>query len=530
MKSRIRDNIIANEKIVHGGKIEAKKLYDIIEYIGINKQNIADMFQLNNLGKSKAARREGKVIVRLYNVFELQDIRKEIREKLQNEPKIDGETVKRIQNYYKLGDKEIRILFNISLYQLKKLKENEKYTIKNKNQKLIPKEIFEKYKYKAYLYTKDVKEIKNKYNYTIAQIAKIFDLTIETVRTLEKGITKRTRIYLYTREDKEIIIKESENIIKKQRATLEKLDEIIENQPYDKEIILEILGINQIQYKLLKEEKTKVVGVSNYEQKQKVQLCLLDIENLHGYGRREYQKSELENILTYYGLSLKEWIEYADKNRIIREMYEQSLVHNGKVQINQKVRMSNQFFEENLQEIQRWTKYIVINFCIAYRCFQEYDDYIQNIYEFLLTEGGGIVENMQHDKENCIKILCCKAKSRLFKQYAERPKDLGISIYCKGEEIGEDRNQNLIDNRFLPEELLEQKEEIEEIYRIIIRNIKANIDFAIENEKDFFRTLAFELQIEEDEMEDLRRKIQLIILQNNLVKQDKKGRIIKVSY
>src|SRR5699024_5279720 len=98
-------------------------------------------------------------------------------------------------------------------YQLKKLKENEKYTIKNKNQKLIPKEIFEKYKYKAYLYTKDVKEIKNKYNYTIAQIAKIFDLTIETVRTLEKGITKITRIYLYTREDKEIIIKESENII-----------------------------------------------------------------------------------------------------------------------------------------------------------------------------------------------------------------------------------------------------------------------------------------------------------------------------
>ena len=526
MKSRIRDNIIANEKMLHGEKIEAKKLYDIAEYIGINKQNIVDMFQLNSFGKSKIMKKEGKVIIKLYNIFELQEIREEIRKKLQGKKRINGEIVKKIQNYYRLGDKEIRILLNIASNQLKYLKENEKYTIKNKTERFKPKEIVEKYRYKSYLYLKDIEEIENMYNYTIVQIAKIFDLTIEVVRTLKTGITKRARIFLYTRKDKERIIEESENIIKKQKTTLEKLDRIMKKQPYDKEIILEILGISQIEYRFLKDGKVRTIRVSNYEQKQNVQMCLLDIENLHGYGRREYQKDELENILTFYKLNLKEWIEYADKNKMIREMYKESLIHNKKVQINRKIRMSNKFFEDNIQEIEKCTKYIVANFCATHRCFEEYEDYIQSVYEILLTEGGGIVENMQHNKENCIKILCRKAKSKLFKQYGARVKELKTLVHYEEE----DRNQNLIDNRFSPEELLEQREEIEEVYRIIIRNIKANIDFAIENEKDFFRTLAFELQIEESEMEDLRRKIQLIILQNNLVKQDKKGRIIKVGY
>lgn len=398
-----------------------------------------------------------------------------------------------------------------------------------KQKKIVPKELIDKYRYKAYLNANDIKIIENEYNYTIAEIAKIFNLTIETVKRLKSGTCKKVRVYLYTREDKEIIINASKDIIKKQRSTLENLDRIIENQPYDKEIILEILGISKVQYKFLKEKKTRVVKVSDYEQKQKVQLCFLDIENLHGYGRRSYTKEELENMLGFYQLNLKEWVEYADRNRITREMYRESLLHNGNVQINPKVRMSNEFFEENMEEIQKWTKYMVINFCLAYRCFGDYDDYVQNIYEFLLTEGGAIVENMKHDKETCIKILCCKAKARMLKQYAVKPRELGISIFSKGEELGEDRNQNLIDNRFSPEELLEQKEEIEEIYRIIIRNIKANIDFAIESEREFFNTLAYNLQIEEDEMESLRRKIQLIILQSNLVKQDEKGRIIKVS-
>lgn len=135
MKSRIRDNIIANEKMLHGKKIETQKLYDIIEQTGITKQNIADMFQLSNMQKCRITKREGKVTIKLYNIFELQEIREEIRRKVQDKEEFSRQEIRVIQNYYKLSDKEIRILFNISLYQLKKLDKNENYKIKNKTKK-----------------------------------------------------------------------------------------------------------------------------------------------------------------------------------------------------------------------------------------------------------------------------------------------------------------------------------------------------------------------------------------------------------
>ena len=53
MKSQIRENMIANEKIVHNGFIEAKKLFEISQMMDIKIQKLADKFQLKEMARHK---------------------------------------------------------------------------------------------------------------------------------------------------------------------------------------------------------------------------------------------------------------------------------------------------------------------------------------------------------------------------------------------------------------------------------------------------------------------------------------------
>lgn len=339
----------------------------------------------------------------------------------------------------------------------------------------------------------------------------------------------KVRIYLYTQEDREKIIQSSQKIIQKQRCTLVQLEKLVKKQPYDKEIILEVLGISKNQYEYLKNDKIKSISVSNYETKQRVELCLLDIENLHGYGKREYQLEELKNILDLYGLKVEEFIEYSSQKEIIRKMYKESLLNNKKIQMNPKTRITNQFLEKNHEILEKKIKDKVTKFCIAHNCYQERDDYLQNSYEFILTEGGYITENMTHDVEEAIMLLGTRVKANLMKQYYQRPIELRIDINYQGKEIAEDQNKNYIDTRFSPEEILERQEEITELHRIIFQNIQRNLNFVSDLPEDFFNILAFELEIDTKEMEDLKKEMGLIILQNKLARLDKKGRIIQMN-
>lgn len=530
MKSQIQKNIIDNEKLFHNCKIEAKKLYDIAQNMNISIQQISNMFQLKVGARHKINQQKGKVKVKLYTDFELQEIKEQIRQEFKDYEKINQSIIKKICEKYKIGDEEIRILFHISYNQLTKLKREKEYYIKNTLGKEITiKEITKKYRYKAYLNPQDIQEIKRRYQFNTKQVAQLFQLPIEKIRNLEKHRTNKVRIYLYTKKDIEKIIQNSQKAIQKQKCTLLQLERIVEKQPYDKEIILEILGISKNQYENLRNNKVKTISVSNHEIKQKVELCLFDVENLHRYGKRAYSIEELENILASYELKLDEFIEYSDKKEIVRKMYKDSILHNRKIQINPKTRMTNEFFENNYEIIEKKIKRKVTEFCIVNRCYQEKEDYLQDSYEFLSSEGGYFTENMMHNVEDAIKLLCGKVKANLIKQYYQRPLELRIDVDYQGEEIAEDQNKNFIDTRFSPEEILEREEEITELHRIILRNIQGKLDFVSDSPQEFFDLLAYELEIDEGELDKLKEEIGFIILQNNLARLDKKGRIIQMN-
>ncbi len=391
------------------------------------------------------------------------------------------------------------------------------------------KEITKKYRYKAYINSQDIQEVKRLYQFNTKQVAQLFQLPIEKIRNLEKYHTNKVRIHLYSKKDIEKIVQNSQNVIQKQKCTFVQLEKIIKKQPYDKEIVLDILGISKNQYEYLKNNKTKTISVSNHEIKQRVELCLLDIENLHRYGKRAYSIEELKNILDSYELKLEEFMEYSNKKQIIREMYKESILHNGKFQINPKTKMTNEFFENNYEILEKKLKARVTQFCVAHRCYQEKEDYLQDCYEILLSEGGYITENMMHNVEKTINLLCGKVKANLIKQYYQRPLELRIDINYQGTDIAEDQNKNYIDTRFSPEEILERKEEITELYRIILRNIQGKLDFVSDSPQEFFQLLAYQLEIDDDKLDELKEKIGLIILQNNLARLDKKGRIIQMN-
>lgn len=148
MKSRIQENIIANEKLFHNCKIEAKKLYDIAQSMDISIQKIGNMFQLNVGAKHKVNHQKGKVRIKLYTECELQEIKNQIKQEFKDYEKITQSTIKLIKQKYKIGDKEIRILFHISYNQLAKLKKEKEYQIRNTVQEeIIIKEVIKKYRY-----------------------------------------------------------------------------------------------------------------------------------------------------------------------------------------------------------------------------------------------------------------------------------------------------------------------------------------------------------------------------------------------
>ncbi len=530
MKSQIQRNIIDNENLFHNCKIEAKKLYDIAQNMDISIQKISKIFQLKMGARHKVNQQKGKVKVKLYTACELQEIKKQIKQEFKNYEKINQSIINRICRKYKIGDEEIRILFHISYNQLIKLKREKEYYIKNTLGKEITiKEIIQKYRYKAYINPQDIQEIKRIYQFNTKQVSQLFQLPIEKIRNLEKHQTNKVRIHLYTKKDIEKIIQNNKKMIQKQKCTLVQLEKVLEKQPYDKEIVLEILGISKNQYEYLKNNKVKTISISNYETKQKVELCLFDMENLHKYGKRAYSIEELENILGSYELKLEEFIEYSDKKEIVRKMYKDSILHNRKIQINPKTKMTNEFFENNYEIIDKKIKGKVTQFCIAYRCYQEKEDYLQASYEFLLSEGGYITENAIHNVENAIKLLSGRVKSNLIKYYYQRPLELRIDINYQGKEIAEEQNKNYIDTRFSPEEILERTEGITELHRIILRNIQGKLDFVSDSPQEFFELLAYQLEIDDGKLDKLKEEIGFIILQNNLARLDKKGRIIQMN-
>ena len=136
---------------------------------------------------------------------------------------------------------------------------------------------------------------------------------------------------------------------------------------------------------------------------------------------------------------------------------------------------------------------------------------------------------MTHNFESAIKLLCSRVKANLMKKYYKKTIELRIDMSSQGKEIAEDQNKNYIDTRFSPEEILTRKETITELHRVILQNIQANIDFALDLPEDFSSQLAFHLEIDEEEMIELKREIGLIILQNNLARLDKEGRVIQMN-
>ena len=417
------------------------------------------------LGIQKYKKNIKNIRIKIYDNSEMAEIRKKIKKYLKYNKTVNLQTIEKLKIKYRISEIDIKRILYISHQQFFKLKTNKISEIPN---------------YLKIPITIKQKEIKQQYK--------------------NKSIL--------TKEDVEKLIQKGLD-----HMSLAKIFEV---------------GIDQI--KDLNRGKTKKIKlnlkVNNI--KNRIWYLVTDIKYLEEYGKRTYYKEELKNILKQYKIPIKDFISYIDNGK---DMYKNSLKKSNEITLGKKIQLSNKFFEDNQEEIQLKVKNAVNSVCRAYGCAYLREELESAIYENIIVEGGKFEKNIKYDKEKCINTIIRNAKNYAIKTYFNTPKYLPLQIKYGDKIISEEYNPKLIDNTYNPEKVIIQKEKtkIEEIHKIILRNIKIKVNEIIERPEEFLEILAYNLEILYEDIKYYIKEIQKILLENGLVRYDKKGRIIAMN-
>lgn len=527
MRSRVGRSIIENQDWKHNQMVDTKDLAGYIDGIGL--ETFCQLFQLNAIEKSRIKNQKGKVRIKIYDKEELEEIEKEIQKEYRN-GHIDIMHFKRLEKRYRLTQTDLKKMYLLSNQEYKKLELDpfalvENHILKRLSKKEKEKEIQENYQKQSYLTRKELKILKKKVKLNDRQIARIFHIAIEQVRNLEKGQASRIRINLMTCKKGEEIKKEFlQELLAKRTCNKEELEELLERSGYHVEILRNILGISSLAMYQLENGIAKVIPVCDRRKQVKVHQFIIDLESYAKPEKEDYRKKELERKLKDYDLTLQDFLEYSDKKRRIRAMYQEAMEKQGKITWKKDIQLDSKFLNKNLGEIQEKVTLMVKHFCNVYHCFQEQDDYIQTSYAHMIEKGGYIQKNTKYDTTRAINRLVLSAKRHLLEEYYKAPIVYSLTGYRV--ERKEDTNIALKDNTYQPEECLLQ--EPEEIHGHIFEEIEKNL-FAIEDDKERYeRLLAYQYHLDYQQYQTIKRQLGELLLYNEFVKQDKYGRIIQV--
>lgn len=180
----------------------------------------------------------------------------------------------------------------------------------------------------------------------------------------------------------------------------------------------------------------------------------LDLDIKYIYGDMSINKNDIEKLKKIYNSSEDEIIKNIAKHKRIYSAYKYALENNDKgISILKDTRMSNKFFEDIYQEINRYLEIKSNIKCNAYKCFDIKDDLKSEAYEQIYTNGG-IFENNLKNKKLTIIYLLNLAESSMNSFISKRPKCASLMYKVNGVEI----EREIPDNRYNPEEILMNKE------------------------------------------------------------------------
>lgn len=469
MTSILRKNIAGKYNLYHNQKIKTEEMKKIAQEEKIKERDFLELFDVS----SRYQCLKGiacNFYIKIYSPEEIKEIKQKIREELVQIPKVNGNIIQVIKNSYRISDKDMRQILGFSYYEYKKAIEENKYI-----------EIKEMEEEKQQEESKDcILKIKNQKKYKISkklimQIAKEEDMSISKVG--------------------------------------------------------EQLGIKKISLEKLMKEQQLTARATDNKIKYKVKKLSLDLKYLENYGERYYQEQELKFICQMYGISVDNMLYYLANGKTMYDTYCEALKNNPKgVWIGKKMRLSNQYLEENYAKINYYITYAAKNMAYLYSAnYHDEQDFKSEVMEYILRNGGIYEKNLIHDTDKLNYVLIKNANFIIRNYYLKKPKELAIIIQYEDKEY--ENAEVLADNRYNPEILQIQEEysyvkEIDFLHRNIVKDIKADVYFAIDHNKQCFNRIATKYNLSKESMEETLNEIRYFIIKNRLVKFDKKGMVI----
>lgn len=523
MRSKLGRIIIENHDWKHNQMVDTKELIGYKDGIGL--ETFCRLFQLNTADKSHIKNQKGKVRIKIYDKEELEKIEEEIQNRYHNSH-IDIMYFKRLEKQYRLNQSYLKKMYLLSSNEYKKLERDPFALVENRIIKGLSrkeKEIQERYQKRIHLTYEDFIKLKSEDKLNKYQIARVFHITIEQVKNLERGQINRVKINLLSCEKEDEIKKEFlQELLEKRKCNKEILEGVIEKAGYDGDIIKNILGISSVTRYQLAHNLVKMISVCDIHKQSKVYHFIVDLENYAKPDKEDYSKKELERKLKEYDLTLQEFLENSDKKRRIRNMYQEAIEKQGKITWKKDIHLDVKFFNKNLEEIQEKVTLMVKHFCSVHNCFKEEEDYMQESFLYIIEKGGFIQKNTKYDAKKAINQLVSSAKRYLLEKHYKLPVVYRLSGYHV--ERKEDTNICLVDNSYQPEEWLMQVPD--EIHSNIFEDILRNLEKIEDNQGEYERVLAQQSRLSDEQFQIVMRQLGGILLNNNFAKMDKYGRII----
>ena len=291
--------------------------------------------------------------------------------------------------------KDIDCCFHVKLYTEEEYRE-------------IIRKIKKQFNKKETITYKEIQNLQKEYKLGEKNIREIFEIPekikIEEITNLNISQNKYYKKEELTKQDKQKIKKEIMKYTKKKdEITLDELKIIKENTKYTDYEIKKALGINPEKYKQFIHQRTKILDIITYEEERKIYFLKLDLKLLYKYGEREYTKQEIDNICKEYKITKKKFIKYIIGTRKNYKLMNKAFNKNEENwYIGENKNASPQFIEKLYDESDKIIEYQAKNLIYTYNVRESYKELKQAAYLELIERGGKIEFNFSYDKQFAI--------------------------------------------------------------------------------------------------------------------------------
>lgn len=437
---------------------------------------------------------------------------------------------------YRISSKDMRKILDLGYYHYNQAeKQNHYVQLEEKKQsedsKMIAvKEMIKKWKTKETITYKSIKNIEEQYHFTMEEIRNTFHISKKDLKDLISGQKKKVKIDLYSERDKQECRKRISNS-KKYRASKKLIEQVAKQEKVSTKKAGEILGINQVCFKNLMEEKQLTTKIVDDSLKRQVEKIALDLKYLPNNGNRYYKPNEINFMGLFYKIPTDDMLYYLSSGKTTYETYQEALQNNPEgIWIGEKARLSNEYAEQNHNILNSYITRIAKNLCYQYACnYDDMEDFKSEAFEYILTNGGFYEKNLYHNPAKLNTTLIKNVQNVMKNYYTKQPKELGLTLQYGDKEY--ENMEALRDDRYNPEICcLEEKysylNKIEPLHVDIVREISQNNFFSIEYPKKCFSRIARKHNMTDEGFEEVMGEIRTFILKHKLAKETKDGRII----